>query len=106
MRTPIAAIFISALAAALPATAFASDVEFAYAARDLSNSASIARLYERLEEKASDACALYENSGLLALQYRRACAAELTAELVAKIGDGTLAALHEERHAGRYAENR
>jgi UrcA family protein len=106
MKTP-AIIFVSAIAlAALPGRASAGELEFRYAAGELSSAAGIAALYDRLGDRAADACDIYQNSGLLRLEYRDACAAELTDEIVAKIGDGALVALHERRHAERLATGR
>lgn len=100
---PAASLFASILAAH---PALATDVEFAYSARDLSNSARVAELYDRLAEEADAACDLYENSGLFAVDYRKACAAALTDEIVAKIDSGALTALHEENHSKRFAQKR
>lgn len=87
------------------APAIASEVSFSYAKRDLASSSAITDLYDRIAEKADSACDIYQNSGLLAVNYRRACAAELTDELVANVDHPQLTALHVERNR-RYADNR
>lgn len=99
------AVLVSAAATLGFLPAVAGDVSFSYAAHELSSASSVAGLYDRMAEKASRACALYENSGLFGVQYQRLCAAGLIDDLVAQIGDGDLTALHEARHA-RFAENR
>lgn len=104
MKTLVSAA--SLLASALvSAPAFADDVAFSYSASELRSSSSISALYERMEEEVSDACDLYENSGLLGVQYKKACMRELLDELVAGIDNSALTALHEERHSARFAEN-
>ena len=96
----LAAFSLAALAAA---PAFAGDVDFSYSRNDLASSARIAALYERMQEKANDACAIYENSGLFAVQYRKQCAEELVSEFVAGVGNDRLTALHEAEHDARLA---
>lgn len=98
-----AAALASATLAGAPA--FAGDVDFAYSASEMRNSAAISDLYERIEEKAWRACAVYENSGLLGIAYQRACAADLMADFVDGIDNAKLTALHEERHGARLAES-
>lgn len=99
---PAASLFATALAVG---PVFANDVAFSYSASELRSSSSISALYERMEEKVSNACALYENSGLLGVEYQKACTRELLDELVAGIDNSALTALHEERHSARFAAN-
>jgi UrcA family protein len=102
MKTPV--ILLASALAFTAVPAFASDVEFAYSARELSSTAAVAGLYDRLADEADAACDLYENSGLLAVKYRKACADALADEIVGKIDSNALTALHEERHSQRFAE--
>ncbi|HNR77608.1 MAG TPA: UrcA family protein [Parvularculaceae bacterium] len=103
----LAIAFISAAVLALAASpAFAGDVEFAYSRDDLASSARIAALYERIEEKADRACNVYQNSGLFAVDYKKACAEAVTAELVSGVDNERLTALHEAQHGDRLATSR
>jgi len=99
---PATALLVAALAIT-PASA--RDLSLSYTKSDLANSAAISALYERIEKKANSACALYENSGLFGVEYRKACAAPLIEELVSGIDHPTLSALHQERNAGRFAQS-
>jgi UrcA family protein len=104
IRLAPAAALLAAAIATTPASA--GDVRFSYTKSDLANSAAISALYERIEEKANRACALYQNSNLFGVTYQKACAAPLMDELISGIDHPTLSALHKERSAGRYAEYR
>ena len=96
------AIFL--FAAAPPA--FASDVSFSYRPGELSSARTVAALYDRLVRKAESACNLNERAGLGVLAARKECVASLTADFVAGVDNSLLTALHEERHADRFADNR
>lgn len=94
---------LAATFALAAAPALAGDVEFAYSRNDLASSARVAALYERMRDEAERACALYENSGLLAIEYRKACAAGLVDQFVAGVDSDRLTALHEAEHGARLA---
>ncbi|MCB2098259.1 MAG: UrcA family protein [Parvularculaceae bacterium] len=106
MKSLAIAFLPAALLAINTSAAFASDVEFTYSRADLASSSRIAALYERIEEKADKACNVYQNSGLFAVDYKKACAAVLTEELVDGIDNERLTALHEAQNADRLATNR
>jgi UrcA family protein len=103
IRLAPAAVLLVATLAGSPASA--RDLSLSYTKSDLANSAAISALYERIEKKATSACALYENSGLFGVEYQRACAAPLIEELVSGIDHPTLSALHHERNTGRFAQS-
>ncbi|NWG91817.1 MAG: UrcA family protein [Parvularculaceae bacterium] len=101
-RLASAAALGSILVGAEPA--LADDVAFSYAASDLRNSDTLAALYERLSDRAWRACALYQGSGLLGVDYQEACAADLMTDFIEGIDDPGLSALHEQRGGARFAE--
>ncbi len=101
LASKFAAAFIAAAAAVGPAAA--DDVSFAFSRSDLASSSAVSGLYEKIRERSDSACSLYQNSGLLGVEYRKACASALTDELIAGIDDQRLTSLHEERHSARFS---
>lgn len=92
----------SCLAAFVAGPAAADDVAFRYDEHDLESSATVARLYVRIEEKVKRACAAH-SPGLTARAYEEACAADLLKDFVTAIDDPALTALFETRAGERYA---
>lgn len=94
--------FIAALVAAAPASA--ESVRFSFKSADLNSPASIASLYERLNDFAAASCGSQTRVTLSSLRAEKLCAERLIADLVANIDSPSLSQLHEEDHAARFAD--
>lgn len=97
---------IAAVSFAILATpAFAGDVEFSYARSELESSQTVATLYNRLENRAENACYAGKRGSIAQMRAAEKCADALKSEFVAAIGSQSLTSLHEARHSNRFASS-
>ncbi|MEX0644961.1 MAG: UrcA family protein [Parvularculaceae bacterium] len=90
------------LAFAVSAPAYAEKADFHYSAQALAAPGGAEALYDRIKARVKSACADATPAGVWARRAAAACEEELTADLVGKIGDGRLAAVHEQMRERRY----
>ena len=93
-------VVLLTLAAAAPA--HAESVVMHYSAKELAAPGGAEALYKRIEARARSACADATPAGAWARRAAAACEDDLVADLVEKIGDGRLAALHVRKSDRRY----
>lgn len=100
--------FFLLMAAGEPAKAGAAShlVEFRFEMGELASPGGAERVYRRLSREAQSACVTSGRKSLREAAIERACADGLVAELIGKIGDAGLAAVHAEELGDRPAAGR
>lgn len=96
-------IALAAAFAGFSTAAGASDITFRFHASELSDPEG---LYERMSERAEQACALEGRRPLWARKADAACAADLLDDFVAGAASPSLTAVHERSTGDRYARLR
>lgn len=72
----------------------AGEVSFAYHARELATNTARAAVHERLIAAAGEFCMVESRRSLKAFRREKSCVAEVAGQLVARIGDDSLSAVH------------
>jgi UrcA family protein len=98
-----APLLLLSIAAAAPAQA--GDFKFQFARSELETPAGVEALYDRIEERAERACVNRDRTAIWQAGVEEKCVETVIAEIVEKIDDARLAAVHETAQgASKYAQ--
>ncbi|MCJ8158456.1 UrcA family protein [Sphingomonas sp. LaA6.9] len=102
-KTTVLSVTVGMLAVLAAPSASAQEIKFAYRQYELQTPDGTRNVYKRMIKQVRNTCSQFGATALDRSMTRGACVKDLSDQLVSKIGDAQLAALHENRSDTRIA---